>query len=136
MSMSNHPSVQSMHDWSSEDDVPPRPEDYPFDTTVTRATASTPVGRFPHPLSDSFRTQLAACKSREDLFALVNETGFVNGDALREVELRGLYAEYVEWDRRRNPARYEDRNPRGYVLDGRHTTDNLRIFLDIPRDNA
>ena len=61
-------------------------------------TIKTPVGAYPAPLDPYFVTVLAACQNDEDLFQLVEtKQGFINPDALNEVEARGLYADYCKW---------------------------------------
>jgi len=57
----------------------------------------TPVGFFPAPLHPAFPDELANCETNIDLFELVEQNGFVNPDALNEVEIRNLYPEYVDW---------------------------------------
>ena len=57
----------------------------------------TPYGYFPAPMSPAFTTALAKCEKDEDLFALVEENGFINPDAFNEVNARGLYFKYKEW---------------------------------------
>lgn len=60
-------------------------------------TIKTPVGYFPAPFSPAFASKLEQCNSNEDLFALVEEKGFINPDAFNEVNARGLYFEYKKW---------------------------------------
>ena len=71
-----------------------------FDNQTKIKSTPTPVGRFAGHMSPAWPTELAKCKSNEDLFALV-DTGFINPDALNEVRARGLYQEFLEWKRRK-----------------------------------
>jgi hypothetical protein len=69
--------------------------------TETKITQTvTPYAIYKGPLSPSWRSDLAKCKSEEDLFALVMPIGFINPDALNEVRARKLYRKYCEWKRK------------------------------------
>jgi hypothetical protein len=63
----------------------------------TATHVKTPVGPFPYPMAPGFAKQLEACKTNEDLFALVEENGFINPDAFTELIAMGLTSEYKKW---------------------------------------
>jgi len=60
-------------------------------------TIDTPNGPHAAPFDPSFEDRLADCNSKEDLFMLVRRNGYVDPDALAEVEARGLLGAYYEW---------------------------------------
>lgn len=57
----------------------------------------TPVGYFASPMNPGFTKTLEKCETNEDLFALVEENGFINPDAFNEINARGLYFDYKKW---------------------------------------
>lgn len=59
----------------------------------------TPVGKFSFPMNPAFSKILENCETDEDLFKLVKENGFINPDAFTEVNARGLWYKYKEWER-------------------------------------
>lgn len=54
----------------------------------------TPIGNLAGPISPAWQWELIECESREDLYQKVDESGFINPDALNEVVARSLYSEY------------------------------------------
>jgi len=60
----------------------------------------TSIDKLSFSLNPRFKDKLEKCETKEDLFRLVEENGFVCPDALREVEIRGWYKEYRAWRNR------------------------------------
>ena len=66
---------------------------------------NTPIGKITH--APGFKKTMESLKTKEDLFSIVEEKGFVNPDAFAEIECRGLYVEYLQW-KRANPKPVEE----------------------------
>lgn len=70
----------------------------------TAKVMETPIGQIAAPASPQGPKILAPIKTKEDLFALVRNDGFVNPDALTEVCARRWYGEYLAWIRTQKRA--------------------------------
>lgn len=61
-------------------------------------TISTPVGTMKAPLHPRWEDKLEKCTSNVELFELVEPVkGFIDPDAINEVDARGLLEECKEW---------------------------------------